>query len=118
MMLSMAPLVVLSRESGSGAPSIVAKSPFLPPGFQPPGTGGSPAASTGPAPQFEFRGVYKLDGVYFFNLYNTRERRGSWVKKGAGISGFPRIVEYDEVEDLLARVDDGAEARHARTPPV
>jgi hypothetical protein len=84
------------------APSIVENSPFLPPGFQPPGgTAGASASAPAQTGDFEFRGVYQLEGQYFFNLYNTRERKGSWVSKEASGDETPKILEFDLAKDLL-----------------
>lgn len=83
------------------APSIVEKSPFLPPGFQPPGGAASPTAAPAQASQFEFRGVYQLEGQYFFNLYNTRDRKGSWVSKLQSGEETPKIIEFDLDNDVL-----------------
>lgn len=85
----------------AGIPTLLEKSPFLPPGFQPPGGAGAAAAPAAQAGQFEFRGVYQLGGEYFFNLYNTRERKGSWVSKNASGEETPKIIEFDLENDVL-----------------
>jgi hypothetical protein len=93
---------------GESAPSIVSKSPFLPPGFQPPGGGTAGTAAQPPqARQYEFRGVYQLDGRYFFNLYNTREQKGSWVTKEDSGEDTPRIIEFDLENDMLVLDSSG-----------
>ena len=89
-----------------GAPSIIRKSPFLPPDFQPPGGAGAEAVPPAQAGQFEFRGVYQMDGVYYFNLYDKRQQKGSWVSKEKSGGDVPRILEYDIEQDILV-VDDG-----------
>ena len=88
-------------ETGGTVPSILRNSPFLPPGFQPPG--GSQVSTEIPvsSSQFEFHGVYQLGGQYYFNLYNKRENRGNWMSRNEEINGFPRIVRYNPDEDLL-----------------
>jgi hypothetical protein len=93
----------------SAAPSIITKSPFLPPDFNPPGGAGA-AGATAPASasQYEFRGVYQMEGVYYFNLFNTRDRKGTWITDQSGAGDGPRIIRYDLQEDTLI-VDVGGE---------
>jgi hypothetical protein len=86
----------------SGPPTIVTKSPFLPPDFNPPGgAGAAGAAAPASASQYEFRGVYQMEGTYYFNLYNTRDRKGTWVTENAAGTDAPRIIRYDRQEDVL-----------------
>lgn len=91
----------LAQDVPASSPTIVTNSPFLPPGFSPPG--GAGAASDLPAApgQYEFRGVYKLGGIYYFNLFNKRENKGSWVNENSTADDLPRIIRYDLEEDLL-----------------
>ncbi|MFO7725876.1 MAG: hypothetical protein R6V45_10040, partial [Oceanipulchritudo sp.] len=56
---------------------------------------------------YEFRGVYQLDGMYFFNLYNTRERKGSWVGSGKSGGGPFEIIDFNEEENALVVAVDG-----------
>lgn len=100
-MLSTLPATVPAEESGSGAPSILTHSPFLPPGFQPPGGAGTTTDAPASPSQYEFHGVYQLGGTYYFNLFNSRERKGSWISKDNSPTDWPRIVRYDEEEDVL-----------------
>ena len=51
--------------------------------------------------QFEFHGVYQLDGVYFYNLYNKRESRGNWMRDNQVEEGFPRIIRFNPDKDVL-----------------
>lgn len=57
--------------------------------------------------QFEFRGVYQLDGDYYFHIYDQRSRRGSWIGYNTGSAGYPRIVEFEESMDRLTVELDG-----------
>lgn len=89
-----------SIECGADGPSIIDKSPFLPPNFQPPGSGGSAAAAqAATSGEYEFRGVYMLQGQYHFNLYNKREQKGTWVSEGEIKEDAPRIVRYSREDD-------------------
>lgn len=66
-----------------GAPSILDRSPFLPPGFEPPQSSTQRRANQ---PQqrknYEFRGVYQLAGEYHFLVSEARSRDGDWVNLG------------------------------------
>lgn len=91
-----------AQEEEAGTLTLIAKSPFLPPDFQPPGT----VAAKAPPDQlasYEFRGVYQLGEVYYFNLYNVREKKGSWIASTARPGGdeSPRIVRFNPEEDEL-----------------
>lgn len=82
--------------------SLVANSPFLPPGFQPPGTPGKPAAPAATSNQYEFRGVYQLGETYYYNIYNVRERKGSWItRQDAGEMDID-VLSFDRETNELA----------------
>jgi hypothetical protein len=100
-MLTAVPAVVFSQGNDATAPSILTHSPFLPPGFQPPGGAGTTTDAPASPSQYEFHGVYQLGGLYYFHLYNTRERKGSWTSKEASGGDQPRIVEFDKERDTL-----------------
>lgn len=98
---------LIARESASGVPSIIRNSPFLPPGFEAPGQPGKAAPDPSRNAAYEFRGVYQLDGRYFFNLYNTRDRKGSWIGPGESGSGPFEIIDFNEEENALTVAVDG-----------
>jgi len=85
----------------SATPTLVTKSPFLPPGFSPPGSAGSADAPPASVSQFEFRGVYQMEGQYYFNLYNTRDKKGTWVTEAASGEDTPRVIRFDLEGDVL-----------------
>ena len=62
------------------APSILDRSPFLPPGFEPPRSS-TQRRTKKPQPRknYEFRGVYQLAGEYHFLVSEARSRDGDWV---------------------------------------
>lgn len=103
-MMLLTPLA-FGQESAPGAPTLVTKSPFLPPGFQPPGQPGQAAEPPPKQAAYEFRGVYQLGGTYYFNLYNKSEKKGSWI---AGLDGGNEtldIVDFDpEGNELVIHV--------------
>lgn len=101
MLMSLIVSMAAQEETGN-APTLVSKSPFLPPGFQPPGTPGKAAPPPATTSQFEFRGVYQLGGTYHYNLYNVRERKAFWVtKQDTGDTGL-EILSFDPDENTLA----------------
>ncbi len=87
--------------------SIIEHSPFLPPDFNPPGSGGSQAETPTTQGRYQFKGVYQLGGEYFFHLYDERSRQGSWMSRNSIAAGYPRIVQFKEMEDLLVVEMDG-----------
>jgi hypothetical protein len=95
-------LTAFSVECGGAGPSIVEKSPFLPPNFQPPGGSGSTAAAQAASSgEYEFRGVYMLQGEYHFNLYNKREQKGTWVSEDEIKEDAPKVVRYSREDDEI-----------------
>ncbi len=95
-------MTVFSIECSGAGPSIVEKSPFLPPNFQPPGGSRSTAAEQAAASgEFEFRGVYMLQGQYHFNLYNKREQKGTWVSEDEIKEDAPKVVRYSREDDEI-----------------
>ena len=85
----------------SATPTLVTKSPFLPPGFSPPGSVGSAETPPASVSQYQFRGVYQMEGQYYFNLYNTRDKKGSWVTEATSGGDTPQVVSFDLEGDVL-----------------
>ncbi len=102
--LSIAALLIF--QGASAETSIIVNSPFLPEGFSPPGGSGSKAKAPVSSGQLEFRGVYQMDSVYYFHLYDLRERKGTWIREGDR-SAQPRIVRYQDEEGVLVVESDG-----------
>lgn len=86
---------------GLNGSSIVVHSPFLPPDFNPPGEAGLEAEPPVTESQFQLKGVYQLDGEYYFHIYDQRSQRGSWIGDGMAASGYPNIVEFDASQSRL-----------------
>ena len=64
--------------------SLIKNSPFVPEGYNPsaPGMGINPGKITSTKKRggkIEFRGAAKIDGQWFFSIYDTKKRRGYWV---------------------------------------
>lgn len=96
-------LLVLAPACVPGTvPSLVTDSPFLPPGFTPPGQGTPP--SQRPQEQagaFSFRGVYMLNGTYHFNIHNQREQSGQWLTASGSSEDGIDILHFDEEANVL-----------------
>jgi hypothetical protein len=100
-LLIVAALLLGAQTCPGVEPSIVSKSPFLPPNFAPPGSAGSAEAPPASASQYQFRGVYQMEGEYFFHLYNTRDKKGSWISKASSGNGTPKIIQYKLEDDVV-----------------
>jgi hypothetical protein len=101
-------LAATSAGNGSPeAPTIVTDSPFLPPGFEPPGQPGrAPDRPQAPG-EYQFRGVYQLNNQYYFQLYNVREQSGQWITRDPAPDSPIQILEFNPGSNTLSlRVDD------------
>lgn len=87
--------------------SIVEHSPFLPPGFNPPGSAGAQEGTATTQSLYQFKGVYQLGGEYFFHIYDERSQQGSWMSRDSITEGYPRIIQFKEMEDVLVVEMDG-----------
>lgn len=97
------PLAGAAQEVEPEPPTLVTKSPFLPPDFAPPGTRTKPAAPPPGRGQYEFRGVYQLGDTFYFNVYNVREQKGKWVTPEG--SDEIRVVAFDiQADELVVEV--------------
>jgi len=91
--------------------ALAERSPFLPPGFTPPRNAPTAAnrATQGPSRdtrQLQFKGVYQLGGQYFFNIFDQRENKGSWVGLREGGADF-LVTEFDESSGEIELDVDG-----------
>jgi hypothetical protein len=85
----------------SGGPSILARSPFLPPDFQPPGERPQPSRpQPGQQTSFEFRGVYQLGGEYRFLVAESRSGEGDWVALNSASDSL-EVRDYDPEAQVL-----------------
>ncbi len=100
MMLTLAAGLIPALATASPA-SIISASPFLPPGFAPPGGSGSGSITPADETQLSFKGVYQLDGEFYFHLYDKREQRGQWIRLGEALPNGPRIVRYEQEADVI-----------------
>lgn len=86
---------------------LVNNSPFVPNGWT---EGGGPAGNNGAGPatpqQYEFRGAYSLEGVYFVNILDRSTGRGQWTRVGAEINGI-RPTRYDATGRIVTAVING-----------
>ncbi len=83
---------------------LVRNSPFIPPA----GAGVAGRTQSGPATpqQYEFRGAYSLDGVYYVNVVDRSTGKGYWGRVGEEANGI-RPTRYDAVARILTAVING-----------
>lgn len=101
-MALMAGLLLPTLHGGAPAPTLLSDSPFLPPGFEPPGQPGQAAPEPEQPGAYEFRGVYELGGTYHYHVFNSREKQGQWLTEETAESKGFRIVGFDPESDSLA----------------
>lgn len=104
------------------AQSLVERSPFLPPDFQPPGSRSDAEAAAPPptASHLQLKGVFAIDGQTRVNIFNTRTNEGKWVATGGEVEGF-RVVSYDPDErsvdlEVNGQIETFALAKPSDTP--
>ena len=55
---------------------------------------------------YEFRGVYQLEDVYYFNIYDPKEMKGVWLTSADPDQGSIEIIDFDsEGDELIVRID-------------
>lgn len=91
------------QDSESGPPTLITNSPFLPPGFQPPSRPGNVAEPPPSAEvtKYEFRGVYQLEDVYYFNIYNPAEKKGQWLTEESMQEVSMELLEFNPDNDKI-----------------
>jgi len=98
-------LTTSAEEAAPTVPSLIENSPFLPPGFQPPGSPRKAADAPASSSTYEFRGIYQLGGLYYYHLYNKREQKGNWFTESEAREAGVEIVDFDPTADeLVVRV--------------
>jgi hypothetical protein len=89
-------------------PTILARSPFLPPDFIPPGnrkTGKEAQKNVG---GYEFRGVYRIGDNYRFLVSEPRSRDGNWVEVGSAQENY-EVRAFDATSETLTLFFNNAE---------
>lgn len=94
-------LILLGPAVGSAAPSLLERSPFLPPDYQVPGTREEVVGPPPTAGHLQFRGVFALNGVVKVNFFNAKTNEGVWVPINGQVDGF-RVVSYDAENRTVA----------------
>ncbi|WOO43682.1 hypothetical protein [Rubellicoccus peritrichatus] len=95
-------LAALSTCTLFGAPgesNLITNSPFLPPGWgkkEPVKEEPPPVVAKGPlSRELEFRGIFEMNGVTKFSVFDKAEQKGHWVPLNGGDSKYT-IVRYNE----------------------
>lgn len=89
-----------NAEASSARPSILERSPFLPPDWSPPTQSRPQNRRQEAASAYEFRGVYMLSGEYRFLVSEPRSRSGKWVQAGQSYEGY-EVRDYDPQSETL-----------------
>lgn len=98
-----------SLEPAPTAPTILARSPFIPPDWTPPQANRAKRVQSQSAPGYEFRGVYQIGGEYRFLVSEARSRSGKWVEKGKAYEGY-EVRDYDPQTETLTLFFNDKEA--------
>ena len=87
-------------QENPGQPSLLKRSPFIPPDFTP-GQGG-PSVTTSPTAQgnFELRGIYQLGKEYRFLVGPAQAGEGDWVQLGKSYEDY-EVRRYDSSSETL-----------------
>jgi hypothetical protein len=73
---------------GANPPSLLEKSPFLPPNFSPPENRASQRETKATSNTYEFKGVYEIGGSYRFLVKAAQASSGKWVESGKEYEEF------------------------------
>ncbi len=83
--------LTLSASLCAAASKLETNSPFLPPGYNT-----KKAAPPKPAPkangplsrEIEFHGIFQMNGIYEFSLFNKKENRSYWIEENGAENGL------------------------------
>ncbi len=94
-------IIPCAAQDGSTEPSLMQRSPFIPPNFTP-GPGGSESSASNPTSpgSFELRGVYQLGQEYRFLVGPVQKGEGEWVELGKSYDGY-EVRRYDSSSETL-----------------
>jgi hypothetical protein len=84
----------------SPMPTILDRSPFIPPGWAPPEVRRAQPKQEQKSAGYEFRGIYKLGEEYRFLVSEPRSRSGSWVELGKAYEGY-EVRDFDPKSETL-----------------
>lgn len=83
----------------SAEPSILQRSPFIPPNFDPPGTSRA-GATQAAVNSYEFKGFYRIGDKYRFLVSEPRSSDGDWVELGEAKDNF-EVRRFDPDSETL-----------------
>ena len=96
-------LPALSGQDLSGIPaaepSIMERSPFIPPDFTPPGSSRAEAAKA-TSNSYEFKGFYRIGDTYRFLVSEPRSNDGDWVELGDSKDNY-EVRRFDPDSETL-----------------
>ena len=89
--------------------SLLQRSPFLPQESNRPAETTPPPASTQQS-QIQFKGVFALNDEVRFNLFDSSENKGSWIRMNDTFSGA-KVIDFDESSRSIDVEIDGSITR-------
>lgn len=95
--------------TASANASLLERSPFMPLDGRQPNLTAPPPASAEQS-QIQFKGVFALNDEVRFNLFNSRENKGSWVRLNEEFAGVS-VVAFDEDTRSIDIETNGAVTR-------
>ncbi len=88
--------------------SLLSRSPFIHPGWSPPGPSAPPVTPARTGAEYEFRGVYQLGDGYRFLVRDKRSGVGKWVEIGKPSEEY-EVRGYDPATLTLTLFANGEE---------
>jgi hypothetical protein len=95
-------LIALLPITALAQPSLLERSPFLPPDFQRPGTAPVEAPPS-PLDRLELRGITTVGGSPVFSIFDPGSSRGYWVGVNENFAGVTVSEFNDRDESLTVR---------------
>ncbi len=95
-------------DTESDGPTILNRSPFIPPDWEPPQTNRSKSVPKKSSTGYEFRGVYQLGNEYRFLISTPRTHNGKWVALEAEYEDY-EVRGYDPSSETLTLYYDSKE---------
>ena len=105
--------------TASLAANLVENSPFIPDGFDTSKANQAVQKKNAPGVatrDLEFRGVYSLNGTYYFNIYNKKDQKGSWLSLEEGNDAYSVLEFAEESNSLSISIDGEVEELALKTP--
>ncbi|MDP0496865.1 MAG: hypothetical protein Q7Q73_11745 [Verrucomicrobiota bacterium JB024] len=96
-------LLCVGASALAATDSLVARSPFLPPGWGEKQEAPAPVVAAPPtiiSRQLEFKGLIELDGVTRFSVFDKKANEGHWLELNESAGDF-QIVRFDSARQSI-----------------